>query len=172
MPGDDGQRDDAAIEHAWKIHAALVDWTGKVDSKASFALTLESAILGAIAAFSTTERPLSGLTGGAVLAYRAGVAGLVLAALCAVAAVIPRVRFWQTLSEWERNVIFFGHTRHWKDAAALAKALRESDMLDVLVRQHMAMSKIAWSKHVWVQASLALAVVGAGLVAGAGVFGR
>lgn len=162
----------ATIEDAWKIHAALVDWTGKVDAKASFALTLESAALAAVVAFSSSGRPLGALSGaGTLLAYRAGVVALVVAAVCAVAAVIPRVRFWATLSEWETNVIFFGHVRHWSDSAALAAALEQRDMLDVLARQHIAMSKIAWSKHLWVQFSLALAVLGSALVGGAGVFG-
>ncbi len=169
-PAENARR--STIEDAWKIHAALVEWTGKVDAKASFALTLESAVLAAVVAFSSPGRPLGALSGsGTVCAYRAGVVALVLAAVCAVVAVIPRVRFWATLSEWEANVIFFGHVRHWRDSAALAAALEQRDMLDVLARQHIAMSKIAWSKHVWVQGSLVLAVVGSALVGAAGVFG-
>ena len=34
-----------ATDTAWRIHGALVDWTGKVDTKASFALTIESDVL-------------------------------------------------------------------------------------------------------------------------------
>lgn len=161
-----------AIEDAWRIHAALVDWTGKVDSKSSFALAIDSAVLTAVAALSAAGRPLGDLRGGdALWAYRGGILALALATLGAVAAVIPRVRFWQTLSEWEDNVVFFGHVRHWKDPAALAKALQERDMLLVLARQHIAMSRIAWNKHVCLQVSLALTVLGSASVTAAALCG-
>jgi len=161
-----------ATEDAWKVHAALVDWTGKVDAKASFALTLEAALLGAVVTFSADGRPLGGLKDArTLLAYRSGVILLGLAAVCAVVAVVPRIRFWATLSEWQTNVVYFGHLRHWTDPAALATAYKQLDMLSMLSQQQIAMSKIAWSKHKWVQISLAFAVVGSALVVAAGVSG-
>lgn len=39
-------------ETAWRIHAAIGEWTARVDAKASFALTLESAALAGIVALS------------------------------------------------------------------------------------------------------------------------
>ncbi|MFJ8669757.1 hypothetical protein [Streptomyces sp. NPDC093600] len=50
-------------ETAWRIHAALGEWTARVDAKASFALTLESAALAGIAALSDKNRLFSNLTG-------------------------------------------------------------------------------------------------------------
>ena len=51
--------EDQGVDTAWKIHAAIVDWTGKVDTKASFASALESA---AIVSLSASGRRLSGLS--------------------------------------------------------------------------------------------------------------
>lgn len=159
------------MDDAWKAHAALVDWTGKVDAKASFALTLAAALLGAVVTFSAPSRPLASLTEDSLLAYRVGVGALAMAAVCAVVAVIPRIRFWATLSEWQSNVVYFGHLRHWTDPTDLAKAWERLDVLEMLARQQISVSKIAWSKHKFVQFSLGLAVVGSALVAAAGVTG-
>jgi hypothetical protein len=41
-----------ALDFAWQIHAAVSQWSGRVDTKSSIVLTLELAILGAITAFS------------------------------------------------------------------------------------------------------------------------
>lgn len=41
------------VETAWHIHSAIMDWTGKVDSKASITLALESAVV--VAAFSFSD---------------------------------------------------------------------------------------------------------------------
>lgn len=148
------------VEFAWRVHSAIVDWTGKVDSKASFALTIESAVLGGVVALSTPDGVLGTLHGvGDLVPYRAGVVLLALAVLCAVLAVIPQVRARQTTQGWEDNVVYFGHLRHW-DAAKLAATYAELVPLPVLARQNVAMSKIAWRKHRLVQLSLALAVIG------------
>lgn len=55
--------EDQGVDTAWKIHAAIVDWTGKVDTKASFALALESAAIAAIVSLTASGRKLSGLSG-------------------------------------------------------------------------------------------------------------
>ncbi|MFD6548016.1 hypothetical protein, partial [Bacillus cereus] len=69
------------IETAWKIHAALVDWTGKVDTKASFALTIESALLGGVVALSGDGRVFHDLAGASVVWYVLGVFTLALSVL-------------------------------------------------------------------------------------------
>src|SRR3712207_62647 len=43
MAGNVSQQD--PVDTAWRIHGAIADWTGKVDTKASFVLTIESALL-------------------------------------------------------------------------------------------------------------------------------
>lgn len=156
------------VENAWKIHAALVDWTGKVDSKASFALALESAVLGGIVTLTTGDRPLAGLIGRLPLAlFWSGIAALVVAVLTVMVVVRPRVRGKEAKRERRDNFIYFGHLRHWKPAD-LQTALEQRDILPVLSRQLVAMSMIAWHKHRWLQWSLTLAVIGTGLVAAAG----
>lgn len=45
-----------ALDTAWRIHGALVDWTGKVDSKASFTVGVESAALAGVITLSASSR--------------------------------------------------------------------------------------------------------------------
>jgi hypothetical protein len=157
-----------ATEHAWRVHAAIVDWTGKVDQKASFALAVESAVLlGVIAASnrdSESTRLLSTLDNGLeVWTYRTGTVLLVLAIVLAMATVIPQLRRGKLNDEWRDNWIFFGHVQHW-DEPDLTRALRNRDTLPVLSRQLIVMSKIAWKKHRRLQRSLLSAIVGAALI--------
>jgi Pycsar effector protein len=153
-----------AVETAWKIHAAIVDWTGKVDTKASFALALESAAIAGVVSLTATGRRLSGLSGFWMLgSFWGGSVCLLLAALLAATVVAPRLRTAAAKKEWPDNFIYFGHLRHWK-AADLSRALVERDVLPVLSRQLVVMSQVAWRKHRRVQASLILAIIGAGLI--------
>lgn len=156
--------DDAAVETAWKIHATIVDWTGKVDQKASFALAIESAAVLGIIALSESDNPLSALNGFWQLwLYRAGAGSLVMAIGLAMAAVIPRLRGDKMDVEWRENLIFFGHLKRWQ-RDELSKALRSRDMLPVLSAQLINMSKIAWRKHRHLQLSLWMAGIGTALV--------
>ncbi|WP_369170472.1 Pycsar system effector family protein [Streptomyces sp. R28] len=157
-------------ETAWKIHSTLVDWTGKVDTKASFALTVESGILVAITALSGSGRRLGRIDGCALWVFYLGVAALAIGALFAISVVSPNLRKAKVSPESHDNFVFFGHVRHW-DPAELETALRERDPLPVLARQLVVMSEIAWKKHERVKKSFALAVLGALLVAVAGIFG-
>ncbi len=165
-----------AIESAWKIHAALVDWTGKVDQKASFALAVESAVLAAIITLSSDARALASLTGVGVWFYRIGVVLLIFAVGYAMRAVTPQLRGSKLKDEWEDNFIFFGHLRRWSEPE-LTRALQEKDLLPMLSRQLIKMSDIAWKKHRYLQRSLLLAAGGTILLVMAGMedkdmFGR
>lgn len=152
-------------ETAWKIHAALVDWTGKVDAKASFALTIESAVLaGAVALWNSGTR-FGKLSGPAPLViFWAGVGLLAASVVLSVLVVMPRTRNKNIPVEWPSNFIYFGHLQHWSPEP-LEQALRTLDPLPMLSRQLVVMSRIACVKHRRVQESLALAVGGAFLVA-------
>lgn len=147
-----------------------MDWTGKVDTKASFALTVESAILVAITALSGNGRRLGRIDGCALWVFYLGVTALTISALFAISVVSPNLRKGKASSESHDNFIFFGHLRHW-NPADLEMALRERDPLPVLARQLVVMSDIAWNKHERVKKSFAFAVFGALLVALAGIFG-
>lgn len=149
-----------AEEFAWRVHSALIDWTGKVDSKASFSLTIESAVLGGIVALSGSDSPLGKLrTCSELWLYRGGILFLALGVIAAVMAVIPQIRSRRTIVDWQNNIIYFGHLRHW-NPNDLAEKLLNVDPITMLARQNVAMSKIAWRKHRLLQASLALAVLG------------
>ena len=154
------REDSAAVDTAWKIHAAIVDWTGKVDTKASFALALESASIAAIVSLTASGRRLSDLTSPwAHTAFWLGLACLMGAALTAASVVIPRLRSSGLKAESRDNFIYFGHLRHWKPQD-LTRALKQADVLPVLSRQLINMSRVAWTKHRRVQVSLLLAVAG------------
>nr|WP_170949063.1 Pycsar system effector family protein [Rhodococcus sp. 06-621-2] len=147
------------VETAWKIHAAIVDWTGKVDTKASFTLTIESALLGGVVALSGDGRVFHDLGGFSIVWYVLGVVTLMLSVLSVVAVVRPRLRKGGLKSEARENFVYFGHLRHL-DAAAVQHHLETSDLLPVLSKQLVEMSKIAWTKHRLVQVSMSLAPLG------------
>lgn len=147
------------IDAAWKIHAALIDWTGKVDTKASFALTIESALLAGVVTLSGEGRVFYHLSGWAVFWYVLGIVLLVTAVLCAIWVVRPRLRDANLKNEAPKNVIYFGHLRHLT-AEAVQDRLQDSSLLPVLSKQLVEMSKIAWTKHKIVQWSLSLAPAG------------
>lgn len=160
-----------AVEQGWRIHAALADWTGKVDAKASFALAIESIIVATIISLSGEGRRLSTLKGApSQVMLWLGISILSLAILLAVAVVTPQLRSNQTAKNWREDFIYFGHLRLWSPTD-LQERLRATEMLPVLTRQLVVMSKIAWRKHRYLQLSLLSAVVGALLVSLAGIVG-
>lgn len=144
---------------AWKIHAAVVDWTGKVDTKASFALTIETALLAGVVTLSAKDRALAGLDGWAVVWYVLGVGLLISAVLSVVWVVRPRLRASQLTAESPVNFVYFGHLRQLTPEQVLTH-MKDSDVLPVLSKQLVEMSKIAWTKHRLVQLSMTLAPVG------------
>ena len=161
-----------AEETAWRIHSALADWTGKVDAKASFALTVELAVLAGAVSLSSSTGRLGHLSGAAELAlYRIGLAGLVIALLLVTSAVTPQLRSRKIRSEAKENFIFFGHLRDWS-ATELATALQEKPILPVLSRQLVVMSAIAWRKHRLLQLSIALGTTGTAALAAAAWLGN
>lgn len=150
-----------SLDTAWRIHGALVDWTGKVDSKASFALTIESALLLGIVAFSKEGGALSQITGSLQLfCFRAGFVAVVLAIISAAFVVMPRLRMRHVGKEWRDNFVYFGHLKYWTDHDALSKKIMETDMLPILSRQHQRVAAVAWKKHVLLKVSLYLAMLG------------
>ncbi|MFD7137453.1 Pycsar system effector family protein [Streptomyces sp. NPDC059894] len=151
----------SAVETAWRIHSALADWTGKVDAKAAFALTVESAALALTAVLRSSSHadPGGAPPGLSVPALAtAGMGLLTVAALLAVLAVVPRMGD-ERVPRSGPGFIYFGDLRGLAPEE-LAQILRTTDPLPVLSRQLVVMSKIAWRKHRCTQASLALAAAG------------
>jgi hypothetical protein len=158
-----------AIDNAWKIHAAQVDWTGKVDTKASFAFALESAIIATTVALSASGRLFSDLPPGiGPLFYWLGLLSLVAGAFFALVVVRPRLKATGLHKGSEENYIYFGHAQYW-EGDDLAAALKERDILPVITRQIVVMADIAWQKHRWVQWSMTLGGVGGALLVACGL---
>ncbi|MFJ8432576.1 Pycsar system effector family protein [Kitasatospora sp. NPDC094019] len=158
-----------AVRTAWQIHASLTEVTGRVDAKASFALTIESAALGAIVALSGAGVRLGRLSGPLPASlFWLGAALLGCAALAAVSVVIPRGD--ASARTGPSNFVYYGQLRHWSPDR-LATRLEESDLLPVLTWQLVEMSRIVWVKHQRVRQSLVLAVLGCAMVALAGLLG-
>lgn len=153
-----------ALDQAWRIHGAIVTWTSGVDSKASFALAIESGVMVAIIQLTASGRRLHHLHGIAELAtFYVGVALLGVALICVALVVRPRLRTSKVAEEAAENLVFFGHVRKW-NPTDLETALRERDLLPVLSRQLVNTSKVAWLKHRLLQWSMNLALVGVALV--------
>lgn len=157
------------LDTAWKIHAAQVDWTGKVDSKASFAFTISSAALAITVALSADGRTFSRLSEWwEQVAFWSGVALVLAGALFALLVVVPRLRSGSAQSEASKNYIYFGHLRLWT-AERLVEELTDGDVLPVVARQSVIMATIAWGKHRWVQRSMICTGSGIGLLVLAGL---
>jgi hypothetical protein len=157
--------DHQPVETAWKIHAAVADWTGKVDSKASFVLAIETGVLAGIVQLAGGGHRLSSITGRLANGFFwVGVSLLVLGLLYAVGTVRPQLRGGPTLmSEAPRNFLYFGHLQHW-DASTLETEMSRLDTLPMLTRQLVNMSNIAYSKHRRLQRSINCLVVGTSFV--------
>jgi len=152
------------LDTAWKIHAAQVDWTGKVDSKASFAFTISSAALATTVALSADGRTFSRLSERwEQLAFWSGIALALAGALFALIVVVPRLRHRNVESEAPTNYIYFGHLRLWT-AEMLVEELTKGDPMPVVARQSVIMAAIAWRKHLWVQRAMACTGGGIGLL--------
>lgn len=156
-----------AVDSAWKIHAAVADWTGRVDAKASYALAAESAAIGVVLKLREAPGPYSGLPDGpAEWLYWAGIACLSAAILCALLVVRPRLRARHLRAEASENFLYFGHLRYW-EPDALQRKLTDQSMLAPLCTNIINASKVAWVKHRCVQASLTLTVPASGFLVAA-----
>ena len=156
--------DKDAIEDAWKIHGALTDWTGKVDAKAAFVLTIESAVITAVIVGRGEGQQLATIVGlWRGIALSAGLLALGVSVVLAAMVVVPNIRRSRVSAESSSNWIFFGHLKDW-NPTDLADKLRNDDLLPVLSRQLVRMSQIAWTKHVRVQWSFLIAMLGSALI--------
>ena len=154
------------VDTAWRIHGAVADWTGKAESKASFALAVESGALIAIIGLMGGNRRLANLHHTPRVYLDVGLGLLVLGLLSVVMVSLPRLRFFNLGKEVPDNFIYFGHLRKWKPSE-LESALTTDSPLPMLSRQLVVMSQIAWKKHRLLQLSLIFAVAGVLLVGAA-----
>ncbi len=114
----DVMRDKARVDTAWEIQKALLDWNGRVDIRATFTLTIDTALIGAVIALSTDGGLFAGLGGASRVFNFVGVAFVFASALCAVAVVTPVLRRRSVLQSEARNhnkFIYYGHLRQLSD---------------------------------------------------------
>jgi hypothetical protein len=147
---------------AWRIYDALADWIGKVDAKASYALTIESGALAGVIALAQSGDRLS-LSRTETVAYFAGAMLLGAGALTAICVVMPRLASRKRLRhESPLNYIYFGHLRLWSPDD-LETILRSNGILPVLSRELILISDCAWKKYRLMQLSFILSAMGATL---------
>ena len=148
------------LEFAWRVHAALDSWTGKVDTKASITLAIESAILGYVLTLSKKGERLAGLEGTSDVGYHVGIGCLLIAVLFALLVVMPQLKRREAKRNWQKGMVYFGHLRHW-DPGDLAAALKSKQVYETqLANQLITMSKITWRKHASLQWSIAFLILG------------
>lgn len=135
------------LDTAWQLHAAQMEWTGKVDAKAGFILSLDTAAIATGVALSADGMVFQGIADNWTrIPYGFSLLLFIVAALLAAWAVVPALRSGNLKREAELDFIYFGHARLWK-ADELAEALGERETLPVVTRQVVRMAEIAWNKH-------------------------
>lgn len=153
-----------AVTTAWRIHASLAEWTGRADTKASTALSVELAVLAGGMALISSGRGAG--PDGTVLSAVLMASGMVLVLLgvfLAVAALLPRS--WKKPGDpaEAENFVYFGTLRRMPSEQVVTM-LRDTDVLEVLSGQLVTMSHITWRKLVLVKYSLMVACSGLGLI--------
>ncbi|WP_258059255.1 Pycsar system effector family protein [Rathayibacter sp. AY1E6] len=158
-----------AIDLAWKIHSAQMDWTGKVDTKAAFALSIETVAITATVALTSEGRVFSGLSQFTAVLFILGTSCLVIGGIFSLVAVRPRLKRKSANHSVDSNYIYFGGARNFS-TTELASALRANKALDNLTAQIIAMAEICWRKHLYVGRSLLAAAGGIALLAADGLY--
>lgn len=156
------------VQHAWNVHAAVQDWSKQAETKASFLLTIESALLvyfgGRVPKLNQDD-----LTPDEFywiqIAMFCGLAVLAGAVYQLVVVVYPRLRGKQLAAESWNNAIYFGHLMH-QSPAAIENTLRRRDALPQLAKQLQVTSKIAWAKHRRLKRSIQFSGISLGLLIG------
>ncbi len=162
----------SALDNAWRIHEATGEWTARVDAKAAFAFTIESAVLGAVIALTTTDKVYDNFDAWwKVALYMLGVVLVFVSIYFAGSVVAPDLNSRGLKKASRENYIFFGHTRFWEGRSdELADRLKRDDLLEQLSRQIGIMGRIAWDKHIKVKRSMWFAMTGVAVFFVLGVF--
>lgn len=160
------------VDAAWRIHDAQLDWTAKADAKAAFAFGIDSAAIAAVAVLISTGKVFSHFDNWWLVALFAfGGAALIAGIVSASVGVAPRLKGRTAKKLSRHNYIYFGHARHWT-ADQLEKRLRTEDLLPQLSRQIVVTANIAWKKHVAVNWSIWLTMIGGAVLVAYVIFSR
>jgi hypothetical protein len=130
---------------------------GKADSKAAFLTSLDTAVLAGVLAMQPTGL---GSVGRVLLGI--GAALITIAALLAVAVVLPILRSRQTAGRMAGDFLYSGAVRtHTADE--LAERLTSADSVKGVCAQAITLSRLSWLKHRVLQVAM-LATIGGGLL--------
>jgi hypothetical protein len=164
----DTHNDDAdharGIAFAWQVHQAAQAWTASVDIKASIVVVVETAVASAATrALITNHGELHTATGLHLATSIAAVTALVAAVACALWVVFPRLERRRAARLAQTGLVYFGHlrARSPKDIATALAEITPEEELHQLASQLQITGELAWRKHAWLQASLALFALGA-----------
>ncbi|MFF2114666.1 Pycsar system effector family protein [Rhodococcus koreensis] len=164
----DVMRDKARVDTAWEIQKALLDWNGRVDIRATFTLTIDTALIGAVIALSTDGGLFAGLGGASRVFNFVGVAFVFASALCAVAVVTPVLRRRSVLQSEARNhnkFIYYGHLRQLSDTEIHRYLeLDGPAILGALSHELKYTGDNAWRKNRFTQLALLFTTVGSVLL--------
>lgn len=169
MSEETDRSDGPGEDFGWRVHSLLDDWTGRVDNKASIALAIESAAFAFVVTQAKKGGEFAALGDCEQWWFRAGLALMLLSILLSLLVVLPQLNRRKSAKEWRSNAIYFGHLRHWDPDDLAARLRSDKPPTDELARQMVAMSKIAWRKHSWLQASLACLAAAVAVLTGVAI---
>ena len=156
--------DETGIEFGWRAHAAVQGWTATVDTKASIVVVVETAVAGAATtALITRKGELHTAVGLHLACAIVAVVLLIVAVICALWVVFPKLERSRTRRLAARGLIYFGHLRE-RGIDDIAQALEEmtpEHERRQLASQLRVTGDIAWRKHSWLQRSLVCFGLGA-----------
>lgn len=159
--------DRTGIDFGWQAHEAVQGWTASVDSKASIVVVVETAVAGAAThALVTGTGDLHKAVGLHLACAIVAVTFLVLAVVCALWVVFPRLERSRTRRLAAKGLIYFGHLRE-RGVDDIAQALAEltpDQERRQLASQLCITGAVAWRKHSWLQRSLVCFALGAALL--------
>lgn len=161
--GREPERVEVSDELAWRVHETAKGWISQVDAKSAAALAIEAASLGFALVLVTNADTLAQLTPFARWLVGAGLALLFGSVMLSMLVLMPRIKLRERTPA-RPGYLYFGHLRHWKKGD-LAETLARNHVSDgQIAEQVIALSKIAWRKHVLFQWSLYLLFAGVAVI--------
>lgn len=157
--------DHAGTEFGWRSHEAIQTWTANVDTKASIAMVVQTALAGAgLHALIAHDGELHDAVGLHLACTIVAVTLLVISVGCCLWVIFPRLH--RRRDPPPQGLIYFGDLRILKaDEIALAlTTLTQEQECTQLAHQMRITSVVAWRKHSWLQHSLVAFVLGATLL--------
>jgi len=154
------------LDIAWRTHGAQENWTGKVDTKASIFLALDTAVLGAVVAARTQrDGALRALDSWQTTLLWTAIAMCLLGAVLAAVVVFPILGRPRS-SGRPSGTIYFGDLRRWEpdDLAQRLANLTAEEQFQQVSRQLVTMARVAWLKHRLMQVALGMALAGFALI--------